>query len=129
MQGKSRRAHALAQSAMAKVEAQKHYRRKEREELIQQISNDAVVLPLSIFKKPDYENLTIAEALVLELAEARRMRFSEIAELLNRRYTVITNQYYRAKKKTKGTTPPRKLRKMSHEFGVEPLGSDKVVIS
>lgn len=67
------------------------------------------VIPLSIFTRKEYENLTIAEALVMELIDQRRMTRSQVAQALGRKYDTIRTQYNNAKKKAVGLTPPRKL--------------------
>lgn len=108
---RNERAHELAAKAMRKIEGQKHYREDDRNKLIELVKSDQVVLPLSIFKKEEYNNLTIFEALVVELVDLRKMRFSEVAEALNRSYNTVRNTYLHARKKTSGVLPPRKLKK------------------
>jgi ribonuclease HI len=75
--------------------------KKNREQILSLISRGVEVIPLSIFRREGWEDLTISEALVLELVEKRGMSIKKVAEELKRAYTTIHTTYNRAKAKVK----------------------------
>lgn len=57
------------------------------------------VIPLSAFRRKEWEDLSIGEVLVMELVENARLSFSEVAEELGRDYNTVYTQHHRAKEK------------------------------
>jgi DNA-binding NarL/FixJ family response regulator len=72
--------------------------KKNREQILSLISRGVEV---SIFRREEWKELTISEALVLELIEKRGMSIKKVAEELKRAYTTIHTTYNRAKAKVK----------------------------
>lgn len=93
----NQRADELANIAIfGKTEYEK---KRKREEIIKLASKGIEVIPLSIFRRKGWEKLTIAEALVLELVENRKMSIKEVTKELGRKYTTVYTTLQRAKKK------------------------------
>lgn len=63
------------------------------------ISRGIRLVPLSVFRRKEWESLTISEAMVYELIENERLSFKDAAKELARGYETIRTQYRRAKKK------------------------------
>jgi ribonuclease HI len=62
-------------------------------------NQDKIAIPLTIFRRPEWSELTLAEAMVTELLENRKLTLKQVAEELGRNYHTIRTQYLRAKKK------------------------------
>ncbi len=60
------------------------------------------VVPLSAFRRKEWEYLSIGEVLVMELVENARLSVGEAAKELGRDYNTVYTQYHRAKEKLKG---------------------------
>ena len=60
------------------------------------------VVPLSAFRRKEWECLSIGEVLVMELMENARMSTGEAAKELGRDYNTVYTQYHRAKEKLEG---------------------------
>lgn len=64
-----------------------------------QMKKGNLVIPVSIFRKKEWQKLTVSEALIMELLTVRKISVSEAAKELGRDYQTIRTQYNRAKKK------------------------------
>lgn len=60
------------------------------------------VVPLSAFRRKEWECLSIGEVLVMELMENAKLSTGEAAKELGRDYNTVYTQYHRAKEKLKG---------------------------
>lgn len=60
------------------------------------------VVPLSAFRRKEWECLSIGEVLVMELCENARLSTGDAAKELGRDYSTIYTQHHRAKEKLKG---------------------------
>lgn len=91
-------AHDLSQKALF---GDKYDLHKRKEYLYDMIARGIRMVPLSVFRRKEWESLTISEALVYELIENEKLSFKDAAKELDRGYETIRTQYRRAKIKIK----------------------------
>lgn len=69
------------------------------------------LIPFSVFTRKELSQLTANEILVMYMIDERGYQVSKLAKELRRDYNTIHTAYVRAKGKSSGMTPPRKLKR------------------
>ncbi len=69
------------------------------------------LIPFSIFTRKELSHLTANEVLIMYMVDERGYLISNLAKELHRDYNSIHTAYTRAKMKSSGLTPPRKLKR------------------
>jgi ribonuclease HI len=92
------KAHSLALKALM-GDGKDYDKRVYENEMLSEIKKGNLVIPLSIFRKKNWRDLTISEAVVMQLLESRKLTVSQVAKELRRDYQTVRTQYNRAKKK------------------------------